>query len=266
MLQKTERPRPTQDPTPYLSIVIPAYNEAKRIPKTLIDIDRRLSSVAFSYEIVVVNDGSKDNTADVVKKFEATVPHLRFIDFPKNRGKGVVVRDGMLAAKGKYRLFTDADNSTSVDHFERMIPHFAEGYGVVIGSRAHKESVLDPAEPWYRQIPGKMGNLIIQALLLPGYWDTQCGFKAFTAEAAERVFGIMKIDRWGFDIEALSLARRMGYRIKEVPVHWVNDLASRVSASAYLKTLLETLKIRLWLWTGKYDFSPNQEHAGVPSQ
>ncbi|MEK7608316.1 MAG: dolichyl-phosphate beta-glucosyltransferase [Patescibacteria group bacterium] len=249
----------TQEERPYLSVVIPAYNEAKRLPKTLLDVDKHLSAAPFSYEIVVVNDGSKDNTAEVTEKFKSTVKNLRLIDFAKNRGKGAVVRDGMLMARGEYRLFMDADNSTSVDHFEKMIPYFKDGFGVVICSRAHRESVLDPAEPWYRQIPGKIGNLIIQILVLPGYWDTQCGFKAFTAEAADRVFNIMKIDRWGFDIEALALSRKMRFKIKEVPVHWINDTASHVSASAYLKTLIETLKIRLWLWTGKYDLSQKNE-------
>lgn len=253
-----------QEKRPYLSVVIPSYNEAKRIPKTLLDVDKRLSTAPFSYEIVVVNDGSKDNTAEVVEKFKATIKNLKLIDFAKNRGKGAVVRDGMLMSQGEYRLFMDADNSTSVDHFEKMIPYFKEGMSVVICSRAHRESVLDPAEPWYRQLPGKIGNLIIQILVLPGYWDTQCGFKAFTAEAAERVFKIMKIERWGFDIEALALSRKMGYKIKEIPVHWINDTASHVSASAYLKTLIETLKIRLWLWTGKYDFSEKSGGSAEP--
>lgn len=237
---------------PFLSIIIPAYNEAERLPLTLTDIDRRLSSADYSYEILVVNDGSKDKTAEVVGNMEKMIKNLKLVDNDTNKGKGSVVRQGMLLAKGKIRLFTDADNSTSVDHFNNMTAYFKEGYDVVICSRAMKGSRLEPAQPLYRQIPGKIGNLIIQILLLPGLWDTQCGFKAFTEEAAEKVFGLSRITGWGFDVEVLALAKKLGYRIKDVPVRWVNDTRSQVKASAYLKVLLETLKIRWWLWTNKY--------------
>ncbi len=238
---------------PYLSIIVPAYNEAKRIPLTLIDMDKRLSKEAYSYEILVVNDGSKDNTAEVVRGMEKMIKNLKLVDNMENKGKGGVVRQGMLIARGQYRLFTDADNSTSIDHFNATIPYFREGYDVVICSRAMKGSKLDPAEPWYRSLPGKCGNLIIQALLLPGLWDTQCGFKAFTAEAAEKIFQMSKIPGWGFDVEILALAKHRGYRTKEIPVHWVNDIHSHVAASAYLKVLLETVTIRWWLWMGEYN-------------
>ncbi|MDP2598400.1 MAG: glycosyltransferase, partial [Candidatus Liptonbacteria bacterium] len=191
---------------PYLSVIIPAYNEAERIPLTLVDIDKHLSTAEYSYEIIVVNDGSKDKTAEVVRSMEKMIKNLKLVDNRENKGKGGVVRQGMLTARGKIRLFTDADNSTSVDQFNNMLPYFSTGgarppvsqddafgkssgrhetYDVVIGSRAMKGSKLDPAEPLYRQIPGKMGNIFIQTLLLPGLWDTQCGFKAFTDEAAE---------------------------------------------------------------------------------
>jgi glycosyltransferase involved in cell wall biosynthesis len=237
---------------PYLSVIIPAYNEAERIPLTLVDIDRHLRQRKFSYEILVVNDGSTDETAKIVKKMMPVIKNLKLMDNDINRGKGAVARQGMLLASGKYRLFTDADNSTSIDQFDKMIPRFGEGYDVVIGSRATKGSQLDPPQSIYRQIPGKIGNLIIQFLLLPGIWDTQCGFKAFTAEAAEKIFSIMKITKWGFDIEALALAKHLGFRMKEIPVHWINNPFSHVRASAYLQVLLETCKIRWWLWTSSY--------------
>ena len=237
---------------PYLSIIIPAYNEAERIPLTLVDMDKRLSKEEYSYEILVINDGSKDKTAEVVRSMEKMIKNLRLIDNVENKGKGGVVRQGMLLAKGKIRLFTDADNSVSIDHFNVMAPKFREGCDVVICSRAAKGSKLDPAEPLYRQIPGKIGNLFIQLLLLPGLWDTQCGFKAFTDEAAEKVFQLSKIPGWGFDVEILALSKKMGYKIKEVPVHWVNDTRSHIKASAYLKVLIETCKIRWWLWMDKY--------------
>lgn len=254
---------------PYLSIIIPAYNEAERIPKTLLDMDRRLSGVPYSYEIIVVNDGSKDATAETVAGMAKMVKNLELIDNKDNKGKGGAVKQGMLTATGNVRLFTDADNSTSIDQFEKMMPYFSvQGesfsvgepgvsgngtyYDVVIGSRSVRGAVLDPAESWYRQVPGRVGNLIIQILLLPGLWDTQCGFKAFTEEAAERVFGASRITGWGFDVEVLALAKRMGYRIKEIPVHWVNDTRSHVKASAYLKVLWETMTVRWRFWTNGY--------------
>ena len=247
---------------PYFSVIIPAYNEAKRISKTLVDIDKKLSEVTYDYEIIVVSDGSTDNTAEVVQSFLGAIKNLKLIDNKENHGKGAAVRQGMLEANGIIRLFTDADNSTSIDQFNLMIPYFSSGggetgsgtkerYDVVIGSRAVKGSVLDPAEPWYRALPGKMGNILIQLLLLPGIWDTQCGFKAFSEEAAMKIFGAMKTTRWSFDVEALALAKHFGYRLKEVPVHWVNDPFSHVKPSAYLQFLLETFKIRWWFWNYK---------------
>lgn len=241
---------------PYLSIIIPAYDEAERLPFTLLDIDKRMQGKPYSYEILVLNDGSKDGTADVVRRMAKTIKNLNLVDNVENQGKGGVVRQGMLLARGKYRLFTDADNSTSVDQFDNMIPFFDEGYEVVIGSRAVPGSVLHPAQPWYRQILGKGSNLIIQAVNVPGIWDTQCGFKAVTEDAAEAIFNRSRVPGWGFDIEMLALARALGYRIKEIPVTWVNDTASHVKASAYLKVFVENLKIRWWLMRGAY--------AGIP--
>jgi glycosyltransferase involved in cell wall biosynthesis len=237
---------------PYLSIIIPAYNEAERIPTTLVDMDKRLSGVDYSYEILVVNDGSKDNTATVVKNMAKMVKNLKLVDLKDNVGKGGAVKQGMLLAAGRIRLFTDADNSTSIDQFEKMMPLFKEGYGVVIGSRAFKGAQLDPPEPLYRQAIGKTLNFLVQLFLLPGIWDTQCGFKAYTDEAAEKIFTISKTVGWGFDVETLALARRLGFRIKEVPVHWVNDARSRVKFSGGLQFLAETCTIRWRLWRDGY--------------
>lgn len=237
---------------PYLSIIIPAYNEAERIPATLVDMDKRLSGVDYSYEILVVNDGSRDNTAEVVKNMAKMVRNLKLIDLKDNVGKGGAVKQGMLLAAGRVRLFTDADNSTSIDQFEKMIPLFKEGYGVVIGSRALKGAQLDPPEPFYRRLIGKALNFLIQLFLLPGIWDTQCGFKAYTDEAAGKIFTISKTSGWGFDVETLALAKRLGFRIKEVPVHWVNDTRSHVKFSGGLQFLAETSIIRWRLWTDGY--------------
>ena len=236
----------------YLSVIIPAYNEVSRLPETLIDVDAKLSRAKYSYEILVINDGSTDRTAETVKRFSRIVKNLRLVDNEKNKGKGGVVKQGMLEAIGDYRLFMDADNSTTVDQFDNMIPFLKEGYDVVIGSRDVKGAELHPAQPFHKRILGNAGNLFIQALLLPGIWDTQCGFKCFTRSAAEKVFPFQKINGWGFDVEILTLSKELGFRIKEIPVVWVNDLRSKVKLSAYIKVLIETMKVRLWLWQDAY--------------
>lgn len=237
---------------PFVSVIIPAYNEARRLPLTLIDVDKHLSEQEYSYEILVVSDGSKDHTVEITKRFMPLINNLRVIDNKENKGKGAAVRQGMLAAKGSWRLFMDADNSTSVVEFNKMLPYFKTGYQVVIGDRKIKGSSMIPPQPLHKRIPGILGNLFIQALLLPGIWDTQCGFKCFSEEAARKVFSLAKIDRWGFDAEALILAKKLGYRIKEIPIFWVNDIRSHVKMKDYLRVLMETVKIRWWLWRKQY--------------
>ncbi len=239
-------------PNPFLSIVIPAYNESQRITATLLDMDSVLASAGYSHEIVVVVDGAKDGTADVARGLGNRVRNLCVIENKENHGKGYVTRQGLLEAKGEWRLFTDADNSTTMREFEKFRPFLGKGYDVVIASRALPGAELLPPQPWYRKVPGKIGNLIIQALALPGIRDTQCGFKCFSARATEKIFPRMRTARWGFDVEALALARHFGFRIKEVPVRWVNDERSKVGMGAYITTLVEVAKLRWWLWTGVY--------------
>ena len=240
---------------PFLSVIIPAYNEAKRLPLTLIDIDKHLEQQEYSYEILVVNDGSTDETAEIVSRFMPLIQNLKLIDNKENKGKGAAVRQGMLLAKGTWRLFMDADNSTSIVEFNKMIPYFKENYEVVIGSRDVKGAKKSPAQAFYKTIMGNIGNLIIQSLLIPGIWDTQCGFKCFSDEAAERIFNLTKIDRWGFDAESLVLAKTLGYKIKEMPIFWVNDPRTHVRLSTYLQVLAETVKVRWWLWRNAYNIN-----------
>ncbi len=237
---------------PFLSIIIPAYNEAERIPKTLLDMDKYLSQVEFSYEIIVINDGSKDKTAEIVANLQKVVRNLNLIDNKKNKGKGGAVAQGMLAAKGNIRLFTVAVNSTSIDNIEKFFPYFKQGYDIVIGSRSVKDSELVVKQPFYRQILGQMGNLVIRILLVPKIKDTQCGFKAFTEEAVLKIFPQLTISGWGFDIEILTLARLMSCKIKEVGVRWINDPNSKVKASSYFQVLSEVIKIKLNIWRKKY--------------
>lgn len=238
---------------PYLSVIIPAYNEADRISPTLIDIDKHLKTVDYSYEILVVSDGSKDDTPHIVERMTHIIPHLRFIHNKENHGKGWVTKQGMLEAKGQYRIFMDSDNATTIDQFEQMRPFFEEGYDVVIGSRAIQGARLDPPQGFLRRVLGKGGNIIIQFVAVWGIKDTQCGFKCFSEKATKAIFPLLKIERWAFDVETLALARKMKFRIKEVPVHWVNDTRSKVKLSAFLQVFVEVFKIRWWLISGKYN-------------
>ena len=231
---------------PFLSVVIPAYNEAGRLPLTLIDIDKHLSEQEYSYEILVINDGSTDNTSQIVEKFMPLIKNLKILDNKENHGKGAAIKQGMLIAKGSWRLFMDADNSTSVSEFNNMLPYFKEGYDIVIGAR------LMPAQLFYKRALGRFGNWAIRLILRLKIKDTQCGFKCFSEEAADRIFSLIKLPRWGFDFESLVLAKLMGYRIKEMPVTWVNSHDSHVKPSAYFQTLLEVLKIRWWLYRDVY--------------
>ena len=237
----------------YLSIVIPAYNEEKRLPRTLREIDKYLRNQKYQYEILVVSDGSKDRTAEVARDLKPEIKGLRIIDNKENHGKGFVVRQGLLEAEGEIRLFTDADNSTSIDQVEKMFPYFEKGFDIVIGSRDIKGAVLDPPQPWHRQIVGNIFNLMVQFLVgLWGIWDTQCGFKSLSAKAAEDILPDCRIDRWAFDPEILKVGKKRGYKIKEVPVLWVNDPDSKVNLKGMMRMALDLLKIRWNLITRKY--------------
>lgn len=244
---------------PFLSVIIPAYNEAERLPLTLLAIDRHLCNAEYSSEILVVNDGSRDSTADIARKMSGAIRNLKVIDNEMNRGKGAAVRQGMLLARGQIRLFTDADNSTAMEHFDRMIPYFRAGADVVFASRGLKESRFEPPQSFFRRFLGRGGNLIIQGVVLRGIWDTQCGFKALSERAAERVFQVAKVNGWGFDVEILALAKRFGYVMQEIPVVWVNSERSNVRASAYLQTLFEMFKIRWWLRDFDRHYIPQDE-------
>ena len=237
----------------FLSVIIPAYDEEKRIPQTLLAIDKYLSVQKYSCEILVVDSGSTDKTASVVNNLTKLIKNLRLINLPENRGKGWAVTQGMLASSGKYRLFTDADNSTSIEHFSKMQPFLEQGYDIVIGSRALRESVIAVPQSLFKRLLGKAGNLFIQLVAVWGIWDTQCGFKVFEEKAANDIFSRLTIPGWGFDVETLAIARLRGYKIKEMPVRWVNDPLSHVTVRSYFQVLFETMKVRLNLLRKKYD-------------
>lgn len=238
----------------YLSIVVPAYNEEKRLGKTLIGIDAYLSLQRYDYEILVVNDGSTDKTLQILEGLSGRVKNLRVINNKENKGKGFVVRQGLLAATGEYRLFADADNSVSIDQIENFFPYFRQGYDILIASRDVKGSVLSPAQPWQRRILGRIFNLIFRISTgISGINDTQCGFKVFTKKSAENILPGCRINRWSFDAEILAIAQKSGYRIKEVPVTWKNDRNSKVNFIGMLGALRDLIRIRIGLISGNYE-------------
>jgi dolichyl-phosphate beta-glucosyltransferase len=237
-----------------LSIIIPAYNEEKRIVKTLQEIESYLSKQNYDYEILVVDNGSKDKTREIVSNLVGKITGLRLVK-RNSGGKGKAVAAGMLEAKGDFRIFTDADNSTSIDQIEKMWPEFENGYDVVIGSRDIKGAVLNPPQPWIRQIILGEGFKLYRKIII-GLWgieDTQCGFKGFTKKSAEEIFPKSKIDHFSFDPEILILAKKAGYKIKEIPIVWKNDLDSKVKPNSIIKMALDLIKIKWNLITKKYN-------------
>ncbi len=239
----------------HLSVIIPAYNEQERVKDTVMDISRYLSKQDYTFEIIAVSDGSKDGTAEICKELESTIYNFKFIDNEKNQGKGAVVRQGMLAAGGKYRLYLDADNAVSIDHLDKFWPFIKEGYDIVIGSievpGAIQKEKYEGFSKIYRNILGKLSKYLVRAVTIWEIHDTQRAFKLFRAEAAEKIFPRQTIRRWGFDIEILVIAKNLGYKIKELPVRWINP-AGKVNFMAYFKTLMELLKIKFNSIRGKY--------------
>ncbi len=225
-----------------LSFIIPAYNEARRIEASLHKARDYFAAQSYSTEVLVVDDGSRDDTAAIVERHQSDL--IRLVRQPRNMGKGAAVRRGMLDATGRYRIFSDADFSTPIHETARLLDHLRD-YDVVIGSRAIDSSYIKEHQPWYRESMGKMFNLLVQIVAVPGIHDTQCGFKGFTDVAARDVFSRTKIDGFSFDVEALYLTQRLGYSILEIPVEWYNDERSTLNpVSDSLRMFMELLRIR----------------------
>ncbi|HET9847570.1 MAG TPA: dolichyl-phosphate beta-glucosyltransferase [Candidatus Dormibacteraeota bacterium] len=213
---------------PEISIVIPAFNEAPRLPATLDRIQRYLAQLPTTAEVIVADDGSRDATAEVVRQRAAQWPQLRLVSAEYNAGKGAAVRLGMAAATGRYRVFSDADLSVPIDDLDALLEALHAGAGVAIASRALRDSRVELHQPWYRETMGKIFNKLVRTFVLGGVKDTQCGFKAFTAEVADRVFPPLQTTGFGFDVEVLYRAKQAGYRIAEIPTRWINSPQSRV--------------------------------------
>jgi len=227
------------------------------IKNTVEDVFGYLTEKNISHEIIIVENNSKDKTVEVVNSLLSAIPTMSLVHLVikvAKPSKGQAVKEGMLKAKGDYKLIMDADNATNIRHIEIMMPYFDQGYDVVIGSIALRGAkVAGGSEPLWRRIFGKMGNLFIQIMAVPGIFDTQRGFKIFSKKAADEIFPRITIFGWGWDVEALALARKYHYKIKEVPVNWKNDVSnSKVGLNAYFQVLTETVKIRWNLMTGKY--------------
>lgn len=227
-----------------LSFIIPAYNEEARIGASLQKALDYFGEQPYTTEIIVVSDGSKDRTGDVVQGFQGQKSPVLFLEQPKNMGKGAAVRRGMLEGRGTYRIFSDADFSTPVHETARMLERLQNGVDVCIGSRGVDTSLVKKHQPFYREFIGNRFNDVIQLFFTRGITDTQCGFKGFTARAAEQIFSRTKIDGFVFDVEALTIARKLGLRIEEIPVEWYNDERTTVSFGHTGQILRELVAIK----------------------
>ena len=228
-----------------IAVVIPAYNEEHRLPPNLLRIHTHLEEQGYDAEILVVDDGSRDQTRSSVEACRARCPGVRLLSYDGNRGKGFAVRTGVLAANRQAVLFTDADLSTPISEVDRLWERLESGFDVVIASRRMGESQIEVRQPWYRRIVGQTFAVIVSLIGVRGFRDTQCGFKLFRADASRRLFTPLKTHGFAFDVEVLMRARRLGLRVAEVPVRWINSSDSRVRpVRDSIRMLLEILRMR----------------------
>lgn len=236
-----------------VSVVVPAFNEESRLATTLPVLWKEIGAYYSRFEIVVVDDGSTDRTANIVVSFAREHEGVRLVRYQQNRGKGYAVRTGILASVGEHILFCDADLSTPMGEIVKLKKAIEEGCDVAIGSRATRETRILQRQPWYRIVMGKTFNKMVQLLAVPGIWDTQCGFKMFTRSAAWRIFPSCRIDGFGFDVEALFLARKQKLKIVEIGVQWRNSPHSKVHPIVdSLRMMRDLLAIRGFYLAGAY--------------
>lgn len=239
---------------PIYSIVIPAFNEGARLGATLEKVLSYVHAKGWDAEVIVVNDGSRDNTSEIVREHAAANPALRLVENPGNRGKGFSVRMGMLSARGRIVLFSDADLSSPIEEAPKLLQALEAGADIAIGSRWLRAETQTQRQPLYRQLFGRVFNLLLRLTLGLQFKDTQCGFKAFKRPAVQAIFPLQKIERWGFDPEILFLARKFGFKVQEVPVAWGHSGGTRINPLIDGSRMFwEMLHIRWNDLTGKYD-------------
>jgi dolichyl-phosphate beta-glucosyltransferase len=239
------------------SFVIPAYNESVRIRPTLDELLRYTQEQNWTVEILVVNDGSTDDTAQIIREYGKLHPQVLLVENPGNRGKGFSVRNGMLHARGDICLFTDADLSSPITEAHRLFEAIDRGADIAIGSRWLRSELQTERQPLYRQAFGRIFNLVLRVILGLRFADTQCGFKAFRRDAAQRIFPLQKIERWGFDPEILYLARRASLQVDEVPVLWAHSEGTRLNPFRDgFRMFVEVLRIRWYAMSGAYNATP----------
>ena len=236
-----------------LSIVIPAYNEERRIKETTLDIIRYLQSRNIHAEVIIVNDGSKDKTAEIVDQLSEEYECVRCIHLSQNQGKGYAVKEGVLASWGKYIFFSDADLSVPIEEMDKLLSPLERGYDIAIGSRRLSESDVIIPQPWHRRFSGKAFSFLVRLLLVQGIKDTQCGFKAFRKDVAHIIFSQQRIKRFSFDVEVLYLARKYGFKVKEVPIRWIDSPYTTLKfARDSVKMFIDLFIIRLNDILGRY--------------
>lgn len=239
---------------PTYSIVIPAYNESQRLGASLEKVLAYVAKMGWTAEVIVVNDGSRDSTPEIVREWARRNPIVRLVENPGNRGKGYSVRHGMIEAGGELLLFTDADLSSPIYEVEKLIAAIKQGADIAIGSRWLRAELQTERQPLYRQFFGRVFNLLLRVVLGLRFKDTQCGLKAFTARAAQAIFPRQRIERWGFDPEILFLANKAGMVTAELPVEWAHDQRSKISPIRDgIRMFTELLRIRWYDLRGKYD-------------
>ena len=233
---------------PELSVVIPAFNEEGRLPETLRKLEPYLTRRSDSFEVILVDDGSRDRTLRVMHDESERHPYVKVVALPANRGKGRALASGVAVSTGRFVLISDADLSTPIEELPKLEAALADGAEVAIASRAKKGARIEISQPPHRVLMGKIFNLIVQALLLPGIWDTQCGFKLFKGDLGRHLFGQLKTDGFGYDVEVLYRARRARHPIAEVPVRWQHSAPTRVATfRSSLDMLKDVIRIRLGL-------------------
>ena len=243
----------TTEHRPNYSIVIPAYNEGARIGATLEKVLAYIDQRGWDAEVIAVDDGSSDDTAEIVRRYAQKNPRLRLLQNPGNRGKGYSVRNGMLHGQGEILLFSDADLSSPIREADKLFAAIAGGADIAIGSRWLRSDLQTQRQPLYRQLFGRIFNLILRITLGLTFKDTQCGFKAFNRRSAAKIFPRQRIERWGFDPELLFLARKLGCKVVEVPVEWAHREGTRISPLRDgPQMFFEMLRIRWNSLRGKY--------------